>query len=586
VIENIGRLTVSADDYAGNTSTAGVLNVGGSITGNIESTQDADWFRVTLTAGRSYQFDLQASATGQGTLPNPFLWLRDSSGNYISFDSDGGTGNDARITFAPIASGTYYLTAASDVYSDLGTYKLSATDLGAGGDDYAGNTSTAGALNVGGSITGNIESTQDADWFRVTLTAGRTYQFDLQASATGQGTLPNPFLWLRDSSGNYISFDSDGGTGNEARITFAPIASGTYYLAAASDVYSDLGTYKLSATDTTALTNHAPVVSASDINATKGQSLAATNLFSVTDADHHVITSYQFYDNTPGGTSGHFVVNGVVQPAWNPIDVTAAQFGQTTFEAGVSGSSDDLWVRAFDGIDWSAWKEFHVTIPPNHAPTTTVSNHSVHINEWANIAGWISFTDADNDAATQYQFWYGDTSPSAAKLWTPDSGYHPALNNLTVSAADLGNVWAGGATAAGSETMWVRAFDGLDWSNWTSFTLTTEPNHPPVATIDDHSIQINGWSTIASWISYSDVDNNAATQYQFWYGDTSPSAAKIWTPASGYHPALNNLTVSAADVVNVWVGGGTAPGTETMWVRAFDGINWSNWDSFQLTMHV
>ena len=78
----------------------------------------------------------------------------------------------------------------------------------------------------------------------------------------------------------------------------------------------------------------------------------------------------------------------------------------------------------------------------------------------------------------------------------------------------------------------------------------------------------------------------AATQYQFWYGDISRSAAKFWTPDSGYHPALNNLTVSATDVGNVWVGGGTAPGTETMWVRAFDGMNWSNWDSFQLTMHV
>jgi hypothetical protein len=485
-----------ADDYAGNTSTGGVLNVGGSITGNIESTQDTDWLRVTLTAGRNYQFDLQASATGQGTLPNPYLQLRDSSGNYISYDFDSGTGNDARIIFAPTASGTYYLAASAELSSDLGTYKLSATDLGPGADDYAASTATTGVVSVGGSTTGNIESTQDTDWLRVTLTAGHSYQFDLQASATGQGTLPNPYLQLRDSSGNYISYDFDSGTGNDARIIFAPTASGTYYLAASAELSSDLGTYKLSAIDTTP--NHTPVVSASDINATKGQSLAAANLFSVTDADHDAITSYQLYDNTPGSTSGHFVVNGVVQPAWNPINVTAAQLAQTTFEAGVSGSSDDLWVRAFDGIDWSAWKEFHVTIPPNHAPTTTVSNHSLHINEWANIAGWISFADADNDAATQYQFWYGDTSPSAAKLWTSDSGYHPALNNLTISAADLGNVWVGGATAPASETMWVRAFDGLDWSNWTSFTLTTEPNHPPVATIDDHSIQVNGWSTIAS----------------------------------------------------------------------------------------
>ena len=50
--------------------------------------------------------------------------------------------------------------------------------------DYAGDTSTAGVLNVGGSITSAIDTTSDDDWFRITLTAGRTYQFDLTDSVT------------------------------------------------------------------------------------------------------------------------------------------------------------------------------------------------------------------------------------------------------------------------------------------------------------------------------------------------------------------------------------------------------------------
>ena len=46
------------------------------------------------------------------------------------------------------------------------------------------------------------------------------------------------------------------------------------------------------------------------------------------------------------------------------------------------------------------------------------------------------------------------------------------------------------------------------------------------------------------------------------------------------------LTVAAADVSNVWVGGATAAGTDQMWVRAYDGHAWSAWDSFTLTAHV
>jgi probable HAF family extracellular repeat protein len=406
----------------------------------------------------------------------------------------------------------------------------------------------------------------------------------------------------QDAITNYILYDNTPGGGhfvingvdqpawNLIKVSAAELAQTTFQVGASGS--DDLYVQAFDGTDwsawkefhVTVPPNHAPTISASDINATKGQSIAAGNLFSVTDADQDPITSYHFYDSSPAATSGYFVVNGVAQAANSLVTITAGQLSQTSFRAGASGS-DDLYVQAFDGFDWSAWKEFHVAVPANHAPLTTVGNHSLHINDWSNVASWISYTDADNDAAVQYQFWHGDTSPSAAKL-SAANGIHPALNTLTVSAAELGNVWVGGATAAGSETIWVRAFDGLDWSSWTSFMLTTEPNHAPVVAVDDHSLQVNGWSKIGGWISFTDSDGDAPTKYEFWYGDTSAGAAKFWSPAYGNQPALNTLTVNAADVGNIWVGGGTAPGTETMWVRAFDGTNWSSWDSFQLTLHV
>src|SRR5215211_6238814 len=84
-----------ADDYAGSTATTGVVSVGGSVTGNIESTQDQDWFRITLAAGRTYQFNLEGSDTGQGTWTDPFLRLLNSSGSQIAYDFDGGPGNNA-----------------------------------------------------------------------------------------------------------------------------------------------------------------------------------------------------------------------------------------------------------------------------------------------------------------------------------------------------------------------------------------------------------------------------------------------------------------------------------------------------------
>ena len=44
--------------------------------------------------------------------------------------------------------------------------------------------------SVGGPVHGSIEPPLDTDWFKVSLTAGQTYQFDLKGADGGGGTLP------------------------------------------------------------------------------------------------------------------------------------------------------------------------------------------------------------------------------------------------------------------------------------------------------------------------------------------------------------------------------------------------------------
>ena len=61
--------------------------------------------------------------------------------------------------------------------------------------------------------------------------------------------------------------------------------------------------------------NHAPVATASDFAATHNQNIAASSLFTVTDADSDSITNYQFWDSTTDPASGHWVVGGMVRRA-------------------------------------------------------------------------------------------------------------------------------------------------------------------------------------------------------------------------------------------------------------------------------
>jgi hypothetical protein len=95
------------------------------------------------------------------------------------------------------------------------------------------------------------------------------------------------------------------------------------------------------------------------------------------------------------------------------------------------------------------------------------------INEWAQVNNWLSYSDVNGDAATKYQFWDGGTGANSAYFWTPDNAHWAATTTIEVNATDVSNVWVRGGATAGTDPMWVRAFDGHEWGNWTVSTLTT-----------------------------------------------------------------------------------------------------------------
>ena len=248
-------------DFAAGSSTTGSVLVGESVTGNIDRSYDRDWFAVTLEAGTSYRIRLEGSPTSQGTLIDPFLrGIHDSEGNLLAStrDDDDGVGLNSRVYFTPEADGTYYVAAGGSV-DGTGTYRLSVTGLV---DDYAADTNTTGTVAVGNSATGELQGSDDRDWFAVTLEAGTTYRIDLEGSWTGQGTLGDPFLrGIHDSDGNLVAgtTDDDGGVTLNSRVDFTPEADGTYYIAAGAYMYmprsgeymNRAGTYRLAVAELT-----------------------------------------------------------------------------------------------------------------------------------------------------------------------------------------------------------------------------------------------------------------------------------------------------------------------------------------------
>ncbi len=283
-----------ADDYPYDPSTTGVVAINGaSASGNIETTDDADLFKVTLVQGTRYVFNM--ARTTSGGLDDPFLQLYNTSGTLLASNDDGGTDYNARLFYTATTSGTYYL-AAFDSAEGTGRYTLQAATTASVADDYAGSTATTGRITVGGQATGNIESEQDDDWFAVSLAAGTRYTFELRGLLGGGGTLGGgghyPMLSLYGATGTFIDYAYEGGVGNDPLMSFTPATSGTYYLGVEEWYYTGTGSYTLraSSAESNSAATGSVVISGS---ATQGKTLTASH--TLADSDGIGAITYRWY---------------------------------------------------------------------------------------------------------------------------------------------------------------------------------------------------------------------------------------------------------------------------------------------------
>lgn len=107
--------------------------------------------------------------------------------------------------------------------------------------DIPGDSSTTASLTVGEAKAGVIEVGGDHDWFRISLTAGQTISVSLES--VGSSPLEDPYVRIRDSAGNVIFENDDGGAGLNSLLTFEARYTGVYYIDVAA--WDDAaGTYR------------------------------------------------------------------------------------------------------------------------------------------------------------------------------------------------------------------------------------------------------------------------------------------------------------------------------------------------------
>ncbi|MFP4560731.1 MAG: JDVT-CTERM domain-containing protein, partial [Thiohalorhabdus sp.] len=222
---------------------------------DLESVYDADWFAVEVEEGQGYAFHMKGAHDQDetyGTLEDPYLILVDENGETLREDDDGGDPNDALISYTPENDTTLYLQAESYDNAYSGTYTVAVEETEP--DDCPADRDTDCSIDEEGTSLSEkpeIETEGDVDWFEVTKNprSDESFQFDLEGAPTNEGELDNPKVALYDGNDNKLAEDDDGGSGNNARLTYTPQdTSKTFYIAAESAEYNDTGTYTPSLT--------------------------------------------------------------------------------------------------------------------------------------------------------------------------------------------------------------------------------------------------------------------------------------------------------------------------------------------------
>jgi endoglucanase len=317
------------------------------------------------------------------------------------------------------------------------------------------------------------------------------------------------------------------------------------------------------------LTNHLPLVSASDIGLSAHASVPAASLFSASDADGNTLF-YDLLDTTSASTSGHFVVNGVVQNAFQDIVLTQSQLAQASFVAGTT--PDDLAVNVFDGIAWSGWTHFDASPFPDHPPTGLAPDIGLSAHASVPAASLFSASDADGD--TLFYDLLDATSASSSGHFVVNGVVQNAFQDIVLTQSQLAQIsFVAGTTP---DDLAINVFDGTAWSGWTHFNANPFPNHPPTGSAPDIGLSAHASVPAGSLFSASDADGD--TLFYDLLDTTSASTSGHFVANGVVQNSFQDIVLTQSQLAQTSFVAGTTP--DDLAINVFDGTAWSGWTHF------
>lgn len=474
-----GASGAAADDEPNNKRTTRTVAVGGSATGNIESSGDKDWFRVNLASTTKYRFDLESEAVdGAAALGDPRLVFRNLSADRLGVANYGGTGKNARLEYTVPAGGAgdYFLVAMGR-RDTTGSYRLSVTAV---------NRTPVSAIAIGDEILklgGAARVVDVSDNF--SDPDGDTLTYSAEANST---------IATARASNN--------------TVTVTPVATGTTTVTVIATDPGNLSAEQVFSVTVLPQPNRKPIL----VGSINDQQLE------VGKAAGTVEVSGKFSD--PDGDTLSYEVESS-----NTAIVVASMLNSTVILTPVKGGTVTITVTAEDPDGLSAEQTFSASVS-NRSPVAIGEirdKDELWVGDVINVRAGNKFFDPDGDALTYEASISGDN-----------------LATINIS----GSMISFPIVAVGEATFRITAKDPSGGTATHEFSVTV-PNRPPATNGSIPPQELTGTESKTIDVAgyFSDPDRHALT-----YEPTSSSTAVVTVGVSGSRVTITPVVKGTATI--------------------------------------
>ncbi|MCB9988285.1 MAG: M10 family metallopeptidase C-terminal domain-containing protein [Rhodospirillales bacterium] len=226
------------------------------------------------------------------------------------------------------------------------------------------------------------------------------------------------------------------------------------------------------------------------------------------------------------------------------------------------------------------------------APVLTSGDLTLARGEVTLASSVVTATDADGDTLT-YEVWDGDTK-SVSGYFELNGSKLAAGRGHTLTQAEFDALNIVGGSADSTDKLWVRVSDDSTTTAWQRFILTTSGslaggggggggggNAAPTVTASGLTLAKGEIALASSVITAADADGDTLS-YEVWDGENKYVSGYFELNGAKLAASQSHiLTQAEFDALHIM--GGSADGTDKLWVRVSDGTHTATWQTFILT---